>query len=147
MTVREGTESYLLRFPPGLKIRAESAARSDGRTLNNWLVNLINREVSAVARTVEIHIELTDVTEGWHTVDGIDVEETNYSFARKLEDAIKAKYPSSSVKVSVQPNVYGSTRTIIDANGYDEEQEIDEDINHISEKLYENSESWIVLAK
>lgn len=54
MSYKEGTESYLLRFPPGLKARAEAAAQADGRTLSNWLINLIAKEAAKMAEYIQV---------------------------------------------------------------------------------------------
>jgi predicted DNA-binding protein len=58
MTSREGIEPYLLRFPPDLKAKAEAAAKADGRTLNNWLITLIEKRIEE-ATTMEIRVDET----------------------------------------------------------------------------------------
>lgn len=72
MALRKGSKPFLVGFPPGLKERAADAARRDGRSLSNWIIRLIEREVSSMTTLTWTHENHPDwdstgtVAESWY---------------------------------------------------------------------------------
>lgn len=93
----------------------------------------------------QIHIRLTNVTEGWHDTDGVDVEATNSAYAAKLEAELQKAFPGAEVTVETNPNVYGSLSDSIVADSYEDEDDIRSTMAAISDRLMNDSESWTVL--
>lgn len=97
-----------------------------------------------------ITVRYTDVTEGWHDVEGVDVEATNEAWGRLVEAALRERFPTAEIEVSCLLDRHGNIELgaadldSIDAEDYDEDQEFRLALAEIYDTVNRDSDKWTV---
>lgn len=147
LVLKQGSDRYVISFPPGLKERAEALAKADGRTLNNWLVRLTEMAIYAAMKTVAATVQV-DLYRGYLMPDpGPEIDELKSmeKFVQVLAGRIEAAYPAANSGITYGPGFLpASARVFTYPTTPEIERMVKADVEEWIEELRNVPDLWLV---
>lgn len=146
MPLKEGSNRYVVSFPPGLKEKAEVLAQANGRTLNNWIVWLIESNIRASMRHMTINVQIRLKTGSMLAGRAdIDHKASVDMFIDKLHGRIGAYYPSANVgTVPDDGNGEPEVRVYMYPPNAGLERMVQVDVEVMIDELLQDETAWLV---
>lgn len=147
MALKIGSNRYVVSFPPGLKEKAEVLAQTDGRTLNNWIMRLIEAGIRDGMRHMTINIEIRLKTGSIVAANRTDVDHKASvdRFIEKLQGRIGIFYPSSNRGIVPDEDI---GQHVVGVHMYpsnaDMEHMVQTDVEAMIGELLQEGTTWIV---